>query len=202
MAANRPAAKYEEPASEAAEPELVARIRAGDASAFEVLFETHYDGMCALAFMLVRSREAAEDVVANVFRNLWGRRFEWQPTGPVRTYLLTATRNEAINLLRRLRREHGLAERLTQEDVIPAFGSPTISPDDAAAARELGDAVEKATAGLSRRCRNVFLLRWHEGLKYQEIAQQLGISIKTVEMHMTNALKTIRDQLRRLAEPS
>lgn len=196
MAANRTAAMHDAHSPDLAERELLARVREGDAAAFELVFTTHYDGMCALAFMLIRSRDAAEDIVSNVFRSLWARRHEWEPTGPVRTYLLTATRNEAINLVRRLRREQGLEERLAREDVVPALSSPSALPDDVVAARELAESIERATSELPRRCRNVFLLRWREGLKYQEIAERLGISIKTVEMHMTRALKVIRTRLR------
>lgn len=193
---HRPAGKRDSPTPDAAERELVARVRAGDARAFETLFVTHYEGMCALAFMLVRSRDAAEDVVANVFRNVWARRAEWEPRGAARTYLLTATRNEALNLLRSLRRERGLAERLAREEVVPALGSAAARPDDAAAARDLTAAVEQAAEALPARAREVFLLRWQEGLKYPEIAERLGIALKTVEMHMTRALRSLRERLR------
>lgn len=179
------------------EHDLIARIRTGDEAAFETLFVTHYEGMCALAYMLVRSRDAAEDIVSNVFRNLWKIRREWTPTGPARTYLLTATRNESINLLNRIRRERALEDRLSREDLIPAFGAPAVLPDDLVVTREMADAVERAVLDLSPRVREVFQLRWHEGLKYRQIATRLGISIKTVEMHMTTALREIRKRLGR-----
>lgn len=178
------------------ERSLLERIRAGDETAFEAIFTAHYEGMCALAYMLIRSRDAAEDVVSNVFRSLWRRRHEWDPRGSMRTYLLTATRNETLNMLRGIRRQHGLQERAAREDVIPAFGMPMIGPDDAAAASEIGAAVERAADALPPQCRAVFLLRWTEGLKQREIAERLSLSIKTVEMHMTRALRDIRERLR------
>lgn len=179
----------------AAERALVARIRAGDEAAFETLFLAHYEGMCALAYSLVRSREAAEDIVSNVFRSLWKRRHEWHPVGPVRTYLLTATRNEALNLLRRIKRERALEEELVREDVLPAFGVAAALPDDEVATKELLGVVEQVVAELPPRCRDVFLLRWSEGLKYREIAERLGIEVKTVEMYMTRAMRAIRERL-------
>lgn len=175
---------------------MLARIRAGDASAFEELFAAHYDGMCALAYTFVRSREAAEDVVANVFRNLWMRRLEWELTGPVRTYLFTATRNEAFNLLRRVRRERGLEERAMGEDLALALGAAAPAPDSVLLARELAAAIERAGEDLPPRCRQVFFLRWREGLKQREIADRMRISVKTVEMQMTLALKAIRARVR------
>lgn len=175
---------------------MLARIRADDPAAFEALFTTHYEGMCALAYTFVRSREAAEDIVANVFRRLWMRRLEWEPAGPARTYLLTATRNEAINLLRRLRREQGLEDRALREDVAPALSAPVASPESALVARELAEAIERTSANLPPRCREVFELRWREGLRHREIAERMGIALKTVEMQMTRALKAIREELR------
>ncbi len=177
------------------EPGL-AQIRAGDAQAFAQLFTAHYEGMCALAYTFVRSRDAAEDIVANVFRNLWLRRLEWEPHGPVQTYLLTATRNEAINLLRRLRREHALEERALAEDFAPAVGARAVLPDSAVIAGELSRAIEQAAAALPPRCREVFFLRWRAGLKHEEIAARMGISRKTIEMQMTKALRAVRERLR------
>jgi len=181
---------------DAAERELLARIREGDADAFETLFVTHYEGMCALAYMLIRSRDAAEDIVANVFRNLWRRHREWQPLGSLRTYLLTATRNEALNTLRAIRRRNARHQEAAREDVVPALAAPALTPDAELAANEIGAAVERAAADLPPQCRAVFLLRWTEGLKQREIAERLGVSIKTVEMHMTRALRVIRERLR------
>lgn len=177
---------------------MLARLRAGDASAFERLFTSHYEGMCALAYTFVRSREAAEDIVANVFRSLWIRRFEWEPRGPAQAYLFTATRNEAINLLRRLRRERGLEERVHAEDIVPALSAPAVAPDSAVIASELTSAIERAGARLPPRCREVFFLRWREGLRNSEIAERMGISPKTVEMQMTRALRALREGLRSL----
>ena len=177
--------------------DLLARIRAGDEAAFEALFASHYEGMCAFAYILIRSRDAAEDIVANVFRNLWRRRRDWQPDGPLRTYLLTATRNEALNMLRSLRRQHGLEERLAREEIVPALAAPAAAPDAAVVASEIGSAIERAAESLPPQARAVFELRWVEGLRQREIADRLNLSIKTVEMHMTRALRVIREQLTR-----
>lgn len=179
---------------DASERELLTRIRAGDADAFETLFSSHYEGMCALAYILIRSRDAAEDIVANVFRNLWRRHRDWDPGGPLRTYLLTATRNEALNVLRSIRRQQDLEERLAREDMVP-LANAAMNPETAVEASEIGADVERAAAELPPQCRSVFLLRWTEGLRHREIAERLSLSVKTVEMHMTRALRDIRNKL-------
>lgn len=195
MSAGNPARREGTRVPDAEERELLARIRAGDAAAFERLFRQHYEGMCSLAYMLIRSRDAAEDIVANVFRTLWKRRFDWDPSGSARSYLLTATRNEAASWVRQLRRQAGIEQRAGREDTIPALGAPTAAPDDALTAREIHAAIEQASAALPAQCRAVFQLRWTEGLKHREIAERMGLSLKTVEMHMTRALRAIRERL-------
>jgi RNA polymerase sigma-70 factor, ECF subfamily len=193
----RPVSAGTPSAPESAERQLLARIQAGDPSAFEDLFKAHYEGMCALAYSFVRSRDSAEDIVSNVFRSLWTRRMEWEPRGPAQTYLLTATRNEAINLLRRLRRERGLEERVQAGDAVPALAGPSPTPDSAVLATELTADLERAAARLPARCREVFLLRWREGLRSREIAERMGISLKTVEMQMTRAFRALRETMAR-----
>src|SRR5690606_28544647 len=117
------------------------------------------------------------------------------PVGPVRTCLLSAMRNEALNLVRRIQRERALEEELLRESVLAEHDAVTTSPDDVIAARELVEIVGRIVDELPPRCQDVFLLRWREGLKHREIAARLGIELKTVEMHMTRALRMIRERL-------
>jgi RNA polymerase sigma-70 factor, ECF subfamily len=171
------------------------RARSRRWRAFEALFAAHYQGMCALAYRFIRSRQAAEDIVSNVFRRLWLHRSGWEPRGRIQIYLFSATRNESLNLIRQLRRERGLEERLVAE-AAPAISVPEPAADQTLVTRELASAVERASAELPPRCREVFRLRWREGLAYKEIAERMRISVKTVEMQMTRALKAIRERVR------
>lgn len=182
-------------AADNAEHELLRRIRADEAAAFETLFREHYESMCALAFRIIRSRDTAEDIAANVFRNVWRIRLEWSPSFPLRAYLLTATRNEALNALRSVRRRADLTELAGREDVPPAFGAGFRSPDEDASAREIEETVGRVAETLPEQCRKAFLLRWRDGLKHREIAERMDLSIKTVEMHLTRALRTLRERL-------
>ena len=198
-----------EESAHAEDVELAARIRSGDERAFEELVRAHYAAMCSAAIAVLRSREAVEDIVQNVFRKLWTHRARWQPRGPIRAYLLLASRNEALSVVRALRRERGLAghilERMPREhragESVPGMGAIPLAIDDDIAAAELRSAIETAAAALSTRCRTVFLLRWKDGFRQTEIAEHLGISIKTVEMQMTRALKTIRARLAEIGLP-
>ena len=83
---------------------LTTRVRAGDGTAFETLFRTHYSSLCSVAFGYLQTGDAAEDAVQNVFRAVWLHRATWFPYGAIGPYLRTAVRNEALNALRGARR--------------------------------------------------------------------------------------------------
>lgn len=175
----------------APEPILVARIRAGDVRAFETLFRTHFASLCSLAFSFVRAPDAAEDVVQNVFRVVWMRRRLWHVHGAVGAYLRQAVRHEALNALRGARRERDAVLRASRDASVTDVERDA-GVEDMVAAAELAQTVVEAAYGLPPRCRAVFLLKWERGLTYREIADRLNLSIKTVEMQMTRALKSIR----------
>lgn len=102
------------------ELDLIARVRAGDDSAFECLFATHYNAMCAVAYTLVRSRDAADDIASTVLRDVWERRREWQPTSPVRGWLLRAARDETLALLRRIERDDNRRPHVSPDAGVPS----------------------------------------------------------------------------------
>ena len=163
-------------------------IRRGDRDAFEALFHTHYAGLCRFALRYEPSPEVAEDLVQDVFFNLWRRRHAWVPEHAPRAYLYGAVRKRA---LKHLRHEGVVARWRTRAEVQPA---PIASEADAdLSCRELEAALRQAVDLLPERRRLVYELSREHGLTYAEIA--LGISVKTVEMQMTRALKFLRTRL-------
>jgi RNA polymerase sigma-70 factor (ECF subfamily) len=171
-------------------PEWFDRIRAGDEAAFEALFRALAPGLCALITHYVKSRPVAEELVQDLFFDLWARRSEIVIEQALTSYLYTAARNRALNHLKRERR------------VLPLSALPDARPDDPDAAApgetELLDALElqDAIERLPARCRLVFTLHRQHDLTYGEIAASLGLSIKTVETQMGRALKALRERLR------
>lgn len=184
-------------ASVVRDSDLVARIRGGDEDAFQRVFLDHYDAMCRCAHRFVGSREAAEDVVQSVFRHIWERRAVWQPTVNVRAYLLGATRNAALNEVRRCATADRLEGRLAADGRAPGMSAPAVPIDQVVEAAELAAAIEAAAAELTPRCRDVFQRRWRNGLTVPETARLLGLAPKTVEMYWTKALIAIRERVRR-----
>ena len=170
--------------------ELLARLRAGETSAFDAIFRANYGLLVRVAEAMLRERATAEEIAQDVMLELWRRRDALDVTESVRGYLLQATRNRALNHLR-----HLAIERRTEPQLIEgAAKSP--STDAGAREAEIEVALQSAIGELPDRCRQIFELSRFEGLKYAEIASRLGISVKTVEVQMGKALRILRVRLK------
>jgi RNA polymerase sigma-70 factor (ECF subfamily) len=173
---------------------LIARVRAGDVAAFEVVFQAYAASLCDFAEGYLRVRDAAEEVVQDVFLHLWVQRDEWPVRGRVRSYLYAATRNRALNVLRHAQTEARWEGDIAYQLMDRARADPADSVADAARAA-LERALAHAIARLPEPRRAVVRLRWVEGLSYTEVAEALGISIKAVDNHLARAIKALRATL-------
>ncbi|HKW47350.1 MAG TPA: RNA polymerase sigma-70 factor [Gemmatimonadaceae bacterium] len=170
--------------------ELLARVRAGETSAFDAIFRANYALLVRVAESMLRERGTAEEIAQDVMLELWRRRESLDVTDSVRGYLLQATRNRTLNELR-----HRAIERKSEPQIIESAKSLPAT-DAAAREGEIEVALQAAIAELPDRCRQVFELSRVEGLKYAEIATRLGISVKTVEVQMGKALRLLRERLK------
>lgn len=164
--------------------------RAGATASFESLFRAHYAPLCEFVNGYVRSREAAHDLVQDLFLTLWERRD--RPDAPVITsaYLYMAARNRALKHLRHRRVVARWEERAAQ-----APASVHAGADHGVRYREAQEAAERAISELPDRCREIFLLSRRQHMSYAEIAEALDLSVKTVEVQMWRALKKLRECL-------
>ena len=169
--------------------ELLERLRQGDSAAFDEIFRTWYGPLVGTAERMLRDRAVAEELVQDVMLELWRRRETLAADGSAQAYLFQATRNRVLNHLRHLK-----IEQRSEPDV-RGESSSTPHADAAVVEEELDVAVQRAVQSLPDRCREVFELSRVHGLKYAEIARQLGISVKTVEAQMGKALRTLRERL-------
>ena len=164
-----------------------ARIRDGDVAAFEAAFRAWYGELCSFVRPQVGSTDSAEEIVQDVFLRLWRARLTLDPSQSLRAYLYRAARNTALNQLKRRQLENRWLNSAA------AAGEPTVgAADEDVQLHELSDAVQHTLTLLPERCRLVFTMSRHQGLSYSEIAEALGISIKTVETQMSRALKALR----------
>jgi RNA polymerase sigma-70 factor, ECF subfamily len=169
--------------------ELLDRLRAGDADAFDTVFRTWYPAVVRVAERIVREESLAEELAQEVFLGLWRRRESLDAEGTAQGYLFQAVRNRALNHLR-----HSAVERKAAV-VLPFLAEPPAPADAGVEASDLEHAIATAIAGLPTRCREVFTMSRERGLRYAEIADVLGISVKAVEANMGRALKQLRAQL-------
>ncbi len=164
-----------------------APIAAGDRRAFEEVFRAHYRPLCAFAVQYVKDGDRAEDLVQDLFFRLWQDRERTNVTTSLKSYLFQAVRNRCINAVKVQGRVRSLNEEV--DDQLDEDGR---SEDEHA---ERAARVNAAIEALPHERKKVFKLSRYEGLKYHEIAERLGISIKTVENQMGKALKTLREDL-------
>jgi RNA polymerase sigma-70 factor (ECF subfamily) len=157
---------------------------------FEALFKMHFRELHAYAYSLIKDWDNAEELVQGLFLKLWERN-DWAGIHTsIKSYLYKSVYHDSLNLMR-----HEKVHLRYQALSAPASESQT---DDAADKLKLGEVerhLEKALNKLPEKCRSIFHLSRFEELKYQEIAAQLNISIKTVETHMTKALKILRKEM-------
>lgn len=171
--------------------EIVRRMRRGDMKTFDLLFETNVEPLTRYVTRMVGSPHVAAELVQDVFLRLWSVRVETDIRGDVRGYLRRMARNRALDWLRRdqLHREW---ERTAEHEV--RSWSESAAPDHDRFAL-LAAVLEETLAAMPERRRQVCTLRWHDGLGPSAIAQRLGLSLKTVETHITRALKDARARI-------
>jgi RNA polymerase sigma-70 factor (family 1) len=172
---------------------LIRRAFAMDAyEGCDLLFRRYYQPLCSHAARYVYSKPIAEDIVADLFQTFWQKKIYDRIDYSYRAYLYQAVRQ---NCLLYLRREAGLTvstDQLLATDVLVG----TTSPTDAIHFDELSERIDEVIRSLSPSVRKVFLLSRFEELRNQDIANELSISIKTVEAHLTKALSLFRKALR------
>jgi len=164
-------------------------LRIDSERAIEQLFEQYYAYLCRSAFRLLPDGHLAEDLVQEVFYELWKRRESLRISISLKAYLRRATVNKTLNYIRDHRKVFFEAE-----DHQPLAGKLDDAQQRLEAA-ELQERIDRAIDQLPDRCRIVFVLSRFEEMTYAEIADQLNISVKTVENQISKALRSLRKAL-------
>jgi len=158
--------------------------------AFDELYRKYIRRLYRFSYSILKSREEAENIVQNVFLNLWQNREKAEKISSVKYYVFTIAYNSAISIIRKKARESQFIEYvktlqdMKEEPVDLQFEY-----------KELDERVSAIINSLPVRQKEVYQLHRIEGLKYAEISERLNISINTIENHMSRALKTIREKL-------
>jgi RNA polymerase sigma-70 factor (ECF subfamily) len=170
------------------ESDLLRRLKQDDERAFDALFR-HYSALVyRFAFSYLKSRPAAEEIVQECFIKIWEKRAQLRDDVPLKGYLFTTAHHAVLNELRR--DQHHL--RLNGE--VAAAGPASVANE--AEYQEMEALYAAALDRLPPKQREVFVLSRQLGLSYPEIAARQGVSVKTVEAHIMQALKTMRNYFR------
>ena len=158
---------------------------------FEVLFKLHYRNLCAYAYLFLKDADTSEDTVQEVFFKLWKSKEKISIETSLKSYLFRSVRNGCLNVIEHLKVRDGYNERQTKG--YESEQQPIIDP---AIVNELEQKIKESIYKLPPERRKIFMMSRYEGLKYREIAEELSISVKTVENQMCQALSFLREHLK------
>jgi len=172
--------------------EWIARIRTGDAVAFEALVNHYADRLCAFVYTMLRDTETTHELVQDIFLWIWRHRHDWEIRGALTTYLYRSARNRAVSHTRHERLQQRWQEEMAGDAAFEMVTRGPLHADAQSRSDDLQSALARALEQLPDRCRQVYLLSREHNLTYAQIGETLGISPKTVEVHMTRALASLR----------
>lgn len=159
-------------------------------SDFETLFKANYSALCLTAVRIVRDKDLAEDVVQEVFLQIWNKRETLQVPSSLKAYLHKAVINHSLNYHAK---QKSVLKR--EEFYHNETASDINTTEQKIFSEETQNRIDQVIDSIPEGCRRVFILRRHENLSYKQIAETLDISVKTVENHITKALRILRANL-------
>ncbi|WP_321332575.1 RNA polymerase sigma-70 factor [uncultured Bacteroides sp.] len=171
---------------------LLKKIKEGDIKTFEYVFRLYYSPLCLYAFGIIGSKDAAEEIVQELFYTLWKERCHLQILRSIKAYLYGAVRNQSLQYC-----EHHTVQERYRLHVLSAEAevAPTDTPLDQLEYKELEEVINRVLRKLPDRRLRIFKMHRLQGLKYKEIAEILSLSVKTVEAEMTKTYQVLRKEI-------
>lgn len=168
----------------------IENIQKGDEESFECLFKKYYQPLTRFAWRYVSSKAIAEELVQELFTNLWEKRKDLDTTGSIRPYLYKSVRNLSINHLNHQEVKNRYDKQWTSQRE-----NSEIKFHDEIREEQIRNAITTAIEELPPRSKITYKLHRYDGLTYAEIADVMEVSVKTVESQMTRTLKLLRERL-------
>ena len=166
-------------------------IANGDQKKFRQLMELTSNELLWFAVGFLKNKEIAEEIVSDVYVNIWNNRTQLEKIINLKSYLFICVRNGCLSHLRKVKNE-----KIIYFDSVNEFSfMPLEGPEDSLVEREMIEQIYAAIETLPYKCKTVFTLAKINGLKYREIAEVLGITEKTVNNHLVLAVKKITELL-------
>ena len=156
----------------------------------EELFRYNYRPLCMYALHYLHDADSAEDIVQECFTTLWEKIEQGFPIANRRAYLYMSVRNRCLDVLRK--------KGIETESLNPNDNYGITDDDDLQERSRIEASLWTAIDSLPEKCRQVFLMSKRDGLKYEEIAEELGLSVNTVRNQISKALNTLKSGARKI----
>ena len=170
---------------------IVKKMIEGDVDSFKYFFDRYYDDLCNFVHVYLHDQVLSEEIVQDIFVYFWENKEKLQINTSVKSFLFSASKFKSLNLLRDTKTKKRIVEKIGKTE-------PLITSEEENSYLDTGEfkkILDAAVDQLAPKCREIFLLSKFEDLSNKEIAEKLGISVKTVENQMTIALKKLREYL-------
>lgn len=171
------------------ESECIRSLRKGDRNAFKKLFEKYYQRLCRFAYRYVKSEEISESLVQEVFVRVWEKKERLDPQKNIRSFLYKSARNEALDYIQH---KDIVKEKLS---LLKVDKEPTSPSGETLNKEKFWAIVQQQIEQLPAKTQLIYKLSRRDGLTYEEIADLIEVSPKTVEYHITKALDALRSRL-------
>jgi len=169
---------------------ILTRLKANDQTALKEVFDAYYLSVCHSIHRFIREKQTVEDLAQEVFIKVWRKRQQINVTSSFKAYLQRMGVNAAFSHLRKLKNKE-------KQEITAGHMQGLLSPsaEENYLENELEIKIKAAVRSLPPKCRMVFQLSRNEGFSYKEIAQKMGISVKTVDNQIGKSLRILRKHL-------
>ncbi len=168
------------------------KIKSGNIKVFENVFREYYPILCSFANKIIRDKDKSEEVVQDIFYNIWKKKKIIDINTSLKSYLFKSVQNKCYQI-----EKHKVIENKYKTFVKNDTSNIYITPFDELKLQEVNNLIEATLNSLPENCNRIFKMSRFEGLKYKEIAEKLSISVKTVEANMSKALKKFRTNFKK-----
>jgi RNA polymerase sigma-70 factor (ECF subfamily) len=173
---------------------LIEKISGGDLKAFELFYNHYYNRLFKFSIHITKSEKSSEEVVSDVFFNLWQKREKLTDINNIETYLFRSVKNKSLSYIR----DHSFNKHVVLDSLlIVESGSTFEDPEQILIKEEIVKILQREIDILPDRCRLIFKLVKEDGMKYKQISNILGISVRTIDAQISIATKRITEALKK-----
>lgn len=175
---------------------IIDPMKNGNLSDFSKLYSDYYVLLCTIADQYLKDKYLAEEVVGEVFLNYWEKYNNITISTSVKAYLVRSVQNRCLNYLEHSKVKERLKQKIETESAMLGIAESNDYPLGSLYEMELTTLIKQAMNSLPEQCRKIFLLSRDEELTYEEISQQLNISVNTIKTQIKIALSKLRERLK------